>query len=183
MKPQIFIPAAISSLRIAALPLFVIFYSKGNMAACLGLLFFCAATDYLDGYLARRLSVASKLGAYYDATTDFTFMFGLYAFFVFLGLYPVWLTVLIVAAFAQFIATSLFAKKLYDPVGKYIGSALYIGVALTLLAPDEVTFLFVQYAFLGFFIVSLLSRIVSLIRKPAKTSSPGAFAAMKQSCS
>jgi len=169
MKPQIFIPAAISSLRIAALPLFVIFYSNGNTAACLGLLVFCAATDYLDGYLARRLGVASKLGAYYDATTDFTFTFGLYTFFVFLGVYPVWLAVLIAASFAQFIATSLFAKKLYDPVGKYIGSALYIGVALTLLAPAEATFLFVQYAFLGFFIVSLVSRIVSIVRKPAKT--------------
>ncbi len=168
MKLKQFAPAAVSSLRIVALPFFIFFYSVGNVGVCLGLMVFCAATDYLDGYTARKFVVATKRGAYFDATVDFVLMAGIYTSFTLQGLYPVWLVALIVAAFAQFIITSLFAKKLYDPVGRYLGSALYIGVTLTLLAPSETTFLFVQYAFLAFFLVSLVSRVVSLVRKPTK---------------
>lgn len=163
------VPFAVSSLRLLVLPLFIFFYLSNNVWAFLGLLVFCAVTDYLDGYLARKLAVSSKLGAYYDASTDFGLMLGIYALFAVLGLYSLWFVVLITAAFVQFIVTSLISRKLYDPVGRYLGSALYIGVALTLLAPSEATFLFVQYAFLVFFLVSLISRVFSLVRKHAKT--------------
>lgn len=81
------------------------------------------------------------------------------------GFYPIWLPLLIAASFVQFIATSFFAKKLYDPVGKYIGSALYIGIVLTLVFPTQSTYSFVQYAFVGFFLVSIGSRIISLAKK------------------
>ena len=165
MKKLSPIPTFTSSLRIVALPLFVILFIQGNLAACLGLLAFCAATDFLDGYLARKMKATSRFGAYYDATTDFILMFGIFAFFYFVGDYPIWLLVLIAAAFIQFIATSFYSKKLYDPVGRYIGSALYIGVVLTLLWPIQAVFAFVQYAFVGFFLISIVSRIASLSKK------------------
>jgi phosphatidylglycerophosphate synthase len=165
MKKLSPIPTFTSSLRIVALPLFVYFYNLGNVTACLGLLAFCAATDFLDGYLARKLKATSRFGAYYDATTDFILMFGVFAFFYSIGDYPIWLLLLIAVAFIQFIATSLYSKKVYDPVGRYIGSALYIGVVLTLLWPTQTVFAFVQYAFVGFFLVSILSRIISLTKR------------------
>jgi CDP-diacylglycerol--glycerol-3-phosphate 3-phosphatidyltransferase/cardiolipin synthase len=168
MKKQIVLPTAISSLRIIALPLFFYLYNLGNTPACLGLLAFCAATDYFDGYLARKLDVTSRFGAYYDATTDFILMIGIFTIFYAVGFYPIWLLLLIAAAFAQFVVSSFFAKKLYDPVGRYLGSALYIGVVLTLVWPIEGVFEFVEYAFVVFFLVSLSSRIISLTRKPAK---------------
>jgi len=74
----------------------------------------------------------------------------------------------IATAFIQFIITSYYAKKLYDPVGRYLGSALYIGVVLTLLWPTQVVFAFVQYAFVVFFLFSIVSRIVSLTRNRAQ---------------
>jgi len=164
MKKPILIPTAISSLRLIALPIFLYLFNTANISACLALMTFCAATDFFDGYAARTLNVISKFGAYYDAATDFALMFGAYTIFTFNGYYPTWLLLLIAASFAQFLATSCIAKKFYDLVGKYIGSALYIGVALTLLWPIEPVFLFVQYAFAGFFVVSLVSRIISLTR-------------------
>lgn len=168
MKIKTAIPTAISSLRLVALPLFFYLYSISNVAACLALLAFCAATDYFDGYFARKLGATSKFGAYYDATTDFTLMIGIFALFTFQGFYPIWLVLLIAVSFIQFIITSVYAKKLYDPVGRYLGSALYIGVVLTLLFPVQVTYSFVQYAFVGFFLVSLASRILSLTKKQSK---------------
>lgn len=168
MNRQIIIPAFVSSLRMSALPFFFYLFNLGNVAACLGLLAFCAATDFLDGYLARRLRVASRFGAYFDAATDFVLMFGVFTFFYVHAYYPVWFLLLIAASFIQFLVTSHYSKKLYDPVGKYLGSTLYIGITLTLLFPAQATFSFVQYAFLTFFLISLISRIISLTKtKPA----------------
>jgi CDP-diacylglycerol--glycerol-3-phosphate 3-phosphatidyltransferase/cardiolipin synthase len=166
MKNPTAIPAFISSLRIVALPMFIYLYNLGNTNACLGVLAFCAATDFFDGYAARKLKATSRFGAYYDATTDFILMIGIFSIFFAYGYYPVWLLILIATAFIQFLATSFLAKKLYDPVGRYLGSALYIGVVLTLLWPTPAVFAFVQYAFVAFFLVSLASRIFSLTRKP-----------------
>ncbi len=152
-------------MRIAVLPLFLYLYSTGNIAACLILLAFSAATDFFDGYLARRLNAASQFGAYYDATTDFILVLGIYTIFFARGYFPIWLLLLIAASFIVFLSTSRSAKKMYDPVGKYIGSALYIGIVLTLIFPTQAVFTFVEFAFLGFFLVSLGSRIVYFGRK------------------
>jgi phosphatidylglycerophosphate synthase len=165
MKYLIVIPTAITSLRIALLPLFFFLFNEGNITAGLLLFAFCVATDSVDGYLARKLNATSKFGAYYDATTDFSFVIGIFAIFYLNGLYPVWLLLLIIASFGQFLITSHYAKKLYDPIGRYLGSALYIGIALTLISPVQAMFSFVQFAFMGFFLLSLTSRIISLTRK------------------
>lgn len=165
MKKLSPIPTFTSSLRIVALPIFLVLFNQGDANACLGLLAFCAITDFLDGYLARKMKATSQFGAYYDATTDFILMFGIFAFFYTLGDYPIWLLFLIAASFIQFIVTSFYLKKLYDPVGRYLGSALYIGVVLSLLWPTQAVFAFVQYAFAGFFLVSMVSRIVSLTKE------------------
>ena len=58
-------------------------------------------------------------------------MIGIFALFYVQGFYPLWFLLLIAASFIQFLATSPIAKKIYDPVGRYLGSALYIGVVLT----------------------------------------------------
>jgi phosphatidylglycerophosphate synthase len=170
MQKQTLIPTFTSSLRIAALPLFLFLFNIGNITLCLILLAFCAATDFFDGYFARKIGATSKFGAYYDATTDFILIIGIFAIFHAVGFYPIWLLLLITASFIQFLATSYFSKKMYDPVGRYLGSALYVGVVLTLLWPTPSIFIFVQYAFAVFFLVSIASRTISLTRKRTKTT-------------
>jgi phosphatidylglycerophosphate synthase len=165
MQKLSLIPTIISSLRIAVLPLFFYLFNTGNITSCLILFASSAATDLFDGYLARKLNVTSRFGAYYDAATDFALVIGIFTFFAAKGYYPTWLLLLITASFIQFLASSLYAKKLYDPVGRYIGSALYIGIVLTLVFPTQAMFSFVEFAFVGFFLISLVSRIVSLARK------------------
>ena len=111
MQKLILIPATISSIRIAVLPLFLYLYGGGNIVACLVLLAFSAATDFFDGYLARRLKVTSKFGAYYDATTDFILVIGIFTVFTTKGYYPIWLLLLIAASFSLFVATSHYRQK------------------------------------------------------------------------
>ncbi|MCP4995059.1 MAG: CDP-diacylglycerol--glycerol-3-phosphate 3-phosphatidyltransferase [Gammaproteobacteria bacterium] len=67
------IPNILTMLRIAMIPVFVvIFYLPWDWAAqaCAAVFAFAAVTDWLDGYLARRLGQTSSLGAFLDPVAD-----------------------------------------------------------------------------------------------------------------
>ncbi len=67
------IPNSLTLLRIAFIPIFVlVFYlpfSWSNKAACI-IFIIAASTDWLDGYLARKLAQTSRLGAFLDPVAD-----------------------------------------------------------------------------------------------------------------
>lgn len=162
-KSLLYLPSAVTSLRLVALPLLTFSLSIGQ--TLLGSLCFllAIASDLADGYLARRFSVSSKFGAKLDAIVDFVFIAGVFLFFVLQGLYPAWILGLIVFMFAQFIVTSLLSKVLYDPLGKYYGGFLYGTIGLTILgaALTDVLTLFLA----GITCVSLISRLIYLFRR------------------
>jgi CDP-diacylglycerol--glycerol-3-phosphate 3-phosphatidyltransferase/cardiolipin synthase len=67
------IPNSLSLLRIALIPCFVVvFYLPAEWSKITAALIFAMAalTDWLDGYLARRLGQISKLGAFLDPVAD-----------------------------------------------------------------------------------------------------------------
>ena len=163
------VPSGISTLRLAALPLFIYFFFNGNTAVATLVFAIAVVTDLFDGYLARKLGGASKFGAYFDAAVDFIFVSGIFVAFTINSYYPTWMLVLIAVSFAQFLFSSLYTKKLYDPLGKYIGSALYIAIALTLLSPTTLIFNFVQIGFSLFAITSFVTRTASFTATYRKT--------------
>ncbi|MFP5440327.1 MAG: CDP-diacylglycerol--glycerol-3-phosphate 3-phosphatidyltransferase [Gammaproteobacteria bacterium] len=67
------IPTMLTLARIALIPLFVgIFYLHswwGNMMAA-AIFLIAGITDYLDGYLARRLNQSTRFGAFLDPVAD-----------------------------------------------------------------------------------------------------------------
>ena len=91
------IPNAISALRLLLVPVFAYLIVTRNDGEAIAVLMLSGATDYLDGYLARRLHQESALGRLLDPAAD-----RLYILCTLLGLawrdiVPVWLVVLIVA--------------------------------------------------------------------------------------
>ncbi|MGD6809007.1 MAG: CDP-alcohol phosphatidyltransferase family protein [Candidatus Bathyarchaeia archaeon] len=162
MNPKALIPSGISAFRIVALPLFLYFNSVGSASLCLLVFASAICTDLLDGFIARKLNVTSKTGAYFDAVSDFVFVAGIFLAFVLNGYYPVWLLLLIAGSFGQFAVTGYFAKRLYDPLGKYVGSVLYIGITLTLICPTACTFLIVQAGIIAFILTSFVTRTLDL---------------------
>jgi len=67
------IPLILTWARIALIPVFVIvFYLpfKWASAVCAGIFLLAAITDWLDGYLARRLNQISAFGAFLDPVAD-----------------------------------------------------------------------------------------------------------------
>lgn len=67
------LPNMLTLLRIALIPVFVLFFylDVANANLITTLLFALAAvTDWLDGYLARRMGVTSAFGAFLDPVAD-----------------------------------------------------------------------------------------------------------------
>ncbi|HEB95500.1 MAG TPA: CDP-diacylglycerol--glycerol-3-phosphate 3-phosphatidyltransferase [Sedimenticola thiotaurini] len=67
------IPNLLTLLRIALIPVFVVlFFLPWDWAAraCALVFALAAVTDWLDGYLARRLNLVSALGAFLDPVAD-----------------------------------------------------------------------------------------------------------------
>ena len=134
-----YLPLVISVQRLLVLPFLILSLHNGFAFVADGLFLFVVGTDFVDGYVARKLGVSSKLGALLDAAIDFTFIFCMFVNFVAQGFYSAWLLLPIGVAFAQFLFSSLFSRRTYDPVGKYYGSLLYGAVGLTLLFSGQLT--------------------------------------------
>ena len=73
MNPVLNIPNLLTLLRIALIPVFVVsFYLpfKWSNEAATVVFFLAGVTDWLDGYLARRMQQVSPLGAFLDPVAD-----------------------------------------------------------------------------------------------------------------
>ena len=70
---QLNFPMILTLLRIALIPVLVMFfylpYAWASLAAA-AIFIFAALTDWLDGYLARRMGLMSELGAFLDPVAD-----------------------------------------------------------------------------------------------------------------
>ncbi|NVK22900.1 MAG: CDP-diacylglycerol--glycerol-3-phosphate 3-phosphatidyltransferase [Kangiellaceae bacterium] len=67
------VPNILTSVRIILVPLFVIFFYIDSVPArWITLFIFCfaAATDWLDGFLARKMQIESPFGAFLDPVAD-----------------------------------------------------------------------------------------------------------------
>jgi len=70
---QMTFPMMLTLLRIALIPVLILFfylpYEWSSLAAA-AVFILAAITDWLDGYLARRMGLMSKLGAFLDPVAD-----------------------------------------------------------------------------------------------------------------
>jgi len=107
------VPWAITSLRVVALPLLIHSFSQEIKVATYALFLFAVCTDFLDGYLAKKLELTSRLGSYFDVTADFLFVSGMFLVFVLEGFYSPWILFLVVFVFVQFMLTSLYSRQTF----------------------------------------------------------------------
>ncbi len=73
MNPIYNLPNLLTVLRIVLIPVFVIFFYlpvSWSREAATVVFVLAAATDWLDGYLARRMQLVSALGAFLDPVAD-----------------------------------------------------------------------------------------------------------------
>jgi cardiolipin synthase (CMP-forming) len=91
-----FIPNALCVLRMLLVVPVMWLLTTGDFASTLWLFAFAAATDGLDGFLAKRCGWTSELGKILDPLADKILLVGTYITLALIGLVPVWLAVAVV---------------------------------------------------------------------------------------
>lgn len=91
------IPNLITLIRLLCLPVFLyLLVGRENRAAAAFLLGALGATDWIDGYLARRLGQTSEFGRIFDPTVDRLLFIVALTAIVIDGSIPVWFAVIII---------------------------------------------------------------------------------------
>ncbi len=101
-------PNAITVVRIAMIPLILAFtYYEGRVNSFVaGVLFaVTGATDFLDGWVARRTGTVTVVGKFLDPLADKLIVVSVLVMLVHLGRVPAWLVILILAR--EFMVTGL----------------------------------------------------------------------------
>lgn len=91
MAGRLTLPTWITLLRFMFVPLLLWFLAQANWAAALLTFILAGASDWLDGYLARRLQLQSDIGALLDPLADKAMLLAASAMLLWLGLIPLWL--------------------------------------------------------------------------------------------
>ena len=87
---------ALSSLRLAIVPLFAYAIVSAQDTIALALFVFATATDVVDGYIARRLSATSRIGAVLDPVADWLIITAAFVGLAATGRIPAWVVVPVV---------------------------------------------------------------------------------------
>jgi cardiolipin synthase len=92
------VPNLVSFARLAGVPLFLyLFLVAHQEAAAVAVLAVGGTTDWVDGYLARRLGQVSRLGALLDPFADRLYILATLVAFTIAGVVPWWFAVALLA--------------------------------------------------------------------------------------
>lgn len=132
------LPNLITVVRFLGAPLFVWFISQQRYGAAVITLVVMGSTDWVDGYVARRLDQVSAVGKWLDPVADRTAITVIAVTFVISGVAPAWLvwTIVIPDIILIINALVLFRGPLHLPVitvGKVRTALLLAGAPLLLL--------------------------------------------------
>jgi len=118
------VPNYLSAGRLAAtLPLFILVLLKQPTAYLWATAFFVLASvsDTLDGRIARRYAIVSRLGVFLDLTADKVFVAAILVALTQVGIVPAWITIIIITR--EFLVSGLrslaAAQGVVIPAGRW----------------------------------------------------------------
>ncbi|MBP1746606.1 MAG: CDP-diacylglycerol/glycerol-3-phosphate3-phospha tidyltransferase [Deltaproteobacteria bacterium] len=128
------LPNRLSILRILFIPIIVLFISSQEdgllLASCL-LFIIAGITDGLDGYLARKMSLTSRLGVYLDPIADKLLVSSVLITLTYYHQIPLWVTLILVGR--EFLINGLRAFYAMEGIAIYPSSFGKIKTALQLI--------------------------------------------------
>ncbi|MEG1181722.1 MAG: CDP-alcohol phosphatidyltransferase family protein, partial [Oscillospiraceae bacterium] len=131
---MISIPNMISIARIIMIPFFVASFMTGNTTAAAIILGVSAASDLLDGYIARRFNMVTELGKMLDPISDKLTLFSICAVMIvkYPALLPLFLLLIIKEILMFFFSIRLLRRNLRPTAaniyGKIATFAFYAGM-------------------------------------------------------
>ncbi|MGO4102346.1 CDP-alcohol phosphatidyltransferase family protein [Leifsonia sp. YAF41] len=90
------LPNILSFVRLALVPVFLWLIVEGEDVAALLVLIVSSATDFLDGYLARRMNQITRLGQLLDPAADRLYIFAALIGLAWRDLVPWWIVLVVV---------------------------------------------------------------------------------------
>lgn len=180
------VPNLLSFARLALVPVFLVFVIAREDALALGVLVVSSVTDFLDGYLARRLNQVSRLGQLLDPAADRLYIFAALIGLAWREVLPWWLVAVIVgrdvmlAVLGVILANHGFGPLPVHHLGKVATFCLFfalpllmLGEAFPLLAPVSLP-LGWSFALWGAFLywwagIIYIRETVRTVRIPADT--------------
>jgi CDP-diacylglycerol--glycerol-3-phosphate 3-phosphatidyltransferase len=134
-------PNAITAIRIAMIPVilgFTYYEGRVNSFVAAGLFAVTGATDFLDGWVARRTGTVTVVGKFLDPLADKLIVMSVLIMLVHLGRVPAWLVILILAR--EFMVTGLRTMAMSEGIviaagqeGKYKTSIQIAAISFLLL--------------------------------------------------
>jgi CDP-diacylglycerol--glycerol-3-phosphate 3-phosphatidyltransferase len=135
------LPNAITAVRIAAIPVFLWFTyyeSRVDSLIAASLFMVTGATDFLDGWVARRRGLVTVIGKFLDPLADKLIVMAALVMLVHLGRIAAWVVIVVMAR--EFIVTGLRTIAMSEGIviaagqeGKYKTSLQIAGIAFLLL--------------------------------------------------
>ena len=133
------IPNLVSFLRLLGVPALLYFgLVDRNDAMCFGLFVAGSVSDWLDGYLARKLNQQSEFGAQLDPIADRLYIVAALAILLLRNLLPLWVVLVILAREIFMAGVLVFLQR----NGFARPSVHYVGKAGTLMLLYSVPFIF-----------------------------------------
>lgn len=139
------IPNFLSILRLVLVPVFLYLLLDGQNVAALLVLVFASASDWFDGFIARKFNQITNLGVVLDPLADRLYIFATLIGLTINGNIPIWLaTVVIARDVLLLVGYPVLASHGYGPLpvhflGKAATFALLYAFPLLLLADIWVT--------------------------------------------
>jgi phosphatidylglycerophosphate synthase len=113
-------------------------HDPGGGAMAIAIVAAAAATDFIDGRIARRLGASSAAGRWLDSAADVVFVLSALGCFTAAGATPVYIPILIAISFGQYAIDSVLIAPGRGPIrsrlghyGGVINYALAIALAVT----------------------------------------------------
>ena len=90
------LPNVLTGLRLLAAPAIAVLLLLDHYSAALAVFLFAGVSDLIDGYLAKRYHLATRLGHYLDPAADKALMFACFVVLAFQGVVPVLLAAVVI---------------------------------------------------------------------------------------
>lgn len=143
------IPNALTLLRIALIPIFILVLSLGHsirMHVFAAVIFAVASiTDYLDGYLARKWNVVTNFGKFADPMADKLLVMSAFIMLIEMNMAPAWVVVVIICR--ELAVTGL--RLLLVETGGTVLAAAMPGKIKTFTQMFSIIFLLLHWTWLG----------------------------------
>lgn len=133
------VPNIITFVRLACIPVFLILLLNGQDVASAIVFGLTAATDFLDGLIARKTHSVSRLGQLLDPATDRLLMITTVIGLLIVGRLPLWIIIVVLIRDVLLLAGGYYLMRVWQVrvavryLGKIATALLFFGCAFLLL--------------------------------------------------